>query len=76
MDSNIFDENLKALVLERVENENVLSNIETLGILKEDLVFKANTPLDTLSLYLSKKLGIGKFVYVYFGVFIDSACKL
>ncbi|XP_071549344.1 alpha-aminoadipic semialdehyde synthase, mitochondrial isoform X2 [Panulirus ornatus] len=58
MDSNIFDDNLKALVMERVENENVLNNIETLGILKENLVYKANTPLDTLSLYLSKKLGI------------------
>lgn len=30
--------------------------IEDLGLLKEDLVLKLNTPLDTLTYYLSKKL--------------------
>ncbi|XP_045609079.1 alpha-aminoadipic semialdehyde synthase, mitochondrial isoform X1 [Procambarus clarkii] len=59
MDSNIFYDNLKTLVLERVDNENQLNSIEALGLLKDDQVHKAGTPLDTLSHYLSKRLELG-----------------
>lgn len=33
-----------------------MQTIEDLGLLKEDLVLKLNTPLDTLTHYLAKKL--------------------
>lgn len=34
--------------------------IENLGLLDETLVTKLNTPIDTLSNYLSKRLAFGK----------------
>ncbi|KAK8721889.1 hypothetical protein OTU49_012622, partial [Cherax quadricarinatus] len=59
LDSNIFYDNLRALVLERVGSEVQLNSIEALGLLKDDQVHKDNTPLDTLSNYLSKRLDFG-----------------
>ncbi|XP_046412347.1 alpha-aminoadipic semialdehyde synthase, mitochondrial isoform X1 [Neodiprion pinetum] len=53
---NIFYENLKTKLADRVGSEDRMQAIEDLGLLKEDLVLKLNTPLDTLCNYLSKKL--------------------
>lgn len=39
-----------------MNSEARVNAIEDLGLLKEDLVLKLNTPLDTLTHYLSKKL--------------------
>lgn len=53
---NIFYENLKQKLAERVNSWERVKAIEDLGLLEEDLVLKLNTPLDTLTHYLSKKL--------------------
>lgn len=37
--------------------------IEQLGLLDETPVVKLNTPVDTLSDYLSKRLAFGKFLF-------------
>ncbi|XP_015187447.1 PREDICTED: alpha-aminoadipic semialdehyde synthase, mitochondrial [Polistes dominula] len=52
----IFFENLKRKIAERVNSEERVQAIEDLGLLEENVVFKLNTPLDTLTHYLSKKL--------------------
>ncbi|XP_066996785.2 alpha-aminoadipic semialdehyde synthase, mitochondrial [Anabrus simplex] len=59
-DSTIFYENLKSKLRDRIGgngNERV-DALESLGLLKEDPVLKLNTPLDTLSHFLSKKLAL------------------
>ncbi|XP_015600808.2 alpha-aminoadipic semialdehyde synthase, mitochondrial [Cephus cinctus] len=53
---NIFYENLKWKLAERVNSEVRVQAIEDLGLLNDDPVVKMNTPLDTLTYYLSKKL--------------------
>ncbi|XP_034184998.1 lysine ketoglutarate reductase/saccharopine dehydrogenase [Osmia lignaria lignaria] len=53
---NIFYENLKRKLAEMLNSEESVQAIEELGLLEEDLVLKLNTPLDTLTHYLSKKL--------------------
>ncbi|XP_066977946.1 alpha-aminoadipic semialdehyde synthase, mitochondrial [Macrobrachium rosenbergii] len=58
LDSNIFPDNLRALISERVGDESQLAAIETLGLLQDDSVVKLGTPLDTLSHFLNKKLSI------------------
>lgn len=58
MDANIFPDNLRALVAERVGNDSQLAGIEALGLLTDDPVVKCVTPLDTLSHYLSKRLAL------------------
>lgn len=54
--NNIFYENLKQKLAERVKSWERVKAIEDLGLLYEDLVLKLNSPLDTLTHYLSKKL--------------------
>lgn len=53
---DIFYENLKRKLAERVDSEIRVRAIEDLGLLADDPVVKLNTPLDTLTHYLSKKL--------------------
>ncbi|CAK9832920.1 Alpha-aminoadipic semialdehyde synthase, mitochondrial [Anthophora retusa] len=53
---NIFYENLKRKLAEMLDSEEGVQAVEALGLLKEDLVLKLSTPLDTLTHYLSKKL--------------------
>ncbi|XP_003487153.1 alpha-aminoadipic semialdehyde synthase, mitochondrial [Bombus impatiens] len=53
---NIFYGNLKRKLAEMLNSEESVKAIEDLGLLEEDLVLKLNTPLDTLTHYLSKKL--------------------
>ncbi|XP_043271750.1 alpha-aminoadipic semialdehyde synthase, mitochondrial isoform X2 [Venturia canescens] len=56
INDDIFYENLKRKLAERVNSEERVQAIEDLGLLNEDPVLKLNTPLDTLTHYLSKKL--------------------
>lgn len=56
LNDDIFYENLKRKLTERVDSEKRCRAIEDLGLLAEDPVLKLNTPLDTLTHYLSKKL--------------------
>lgn len=58
-DSTIFYENLKQRLAERVPA--YVDCIEQLGLLDETPVVKLNTPMDTLSNYLSKRLAFGRF---------------
>jgi alpha-aminoadipic semialdehyde synthase len=53
VDEDIFYENLKMKLADRVGN---FSYMEELGLLEEDYVVKQGTPIDTLIYYLSKKL--------------------
>ena len=64
LDNNIFYDNLRSLVLERVGSEEQLLAIEELGLLNEDPVAKLHTPLDSLSHFLSKKLALRKFLNI------------
>lgn len=49
-DDNIFYENLKNQVFERVgRNESRLRAIEELGLLSDEMVVKYSTPIDTIS---------------------------
>lgn len=51
-DYNIFYDNLKNMVLERVGNNvSRLQAMEDLGLLSEELVVKHGNPIDTISNY-------------------------
>lgn len=56
-DASIFYENLKQRLTERIGIS--ADYIEQLGLLDELPVVKLNTPIDTLSNYLSKRLEYG-----------------
>ncbi|XP_068234599.1 alpha-aminoadipic semialdehyde synthase, mitochondrial [Palaemon carinicauda] len=58
LDSNIFPDNLRTLIIERIGDETQLAALEALGLLQDDSVVKLGTPLDTLSHFLDKKLSI------------------
>lgn len=62
IDSTLFYDNLKSMVAERVGSLERMKGIEDLGLLKEDPVKKCETPIDTLSHYLSNKLRFGEFI--------------
>nr|CAD7453969.1 unnamed protein product [Timema tahoe] len=59
-DSTIFYENLKRQLLERVGGSGTfrVEALESLGLLEDIHVIKLNTPLDTLSHFLSKRLAM------------------
>ena len=66
IDPNMFYDNLVAMVTERVGgDEGIMRGIEELGLLKEEVVEKNETPLDTLSLYLSKQLAYGACFIIF-----------
>lgn len=58
-DTDIFYENLKQRLFERICAPT--DGIESLGLLEDEPVVKLNTPLDTLSHYLSKKLAFSNY---------------
>lgn len=59
--SDIFYENLKNIVADKVGNTG-LEAIESLGLLDDEvMVVKQNTPIDTLSHFLRGKLILGEF---------------
>ncbi|XP_058796549.1 alpha-aminoadipic semialdehyde synthase, mitochondrial isoform X2 [Phymastichus coffea] len=57
---DIFYENLKQKLAERLGSEDRAAAIEDLGLLLEQPVHKLGTPLDTLSHYLAHKLAFGE----------------
>ena len=57
---NIFYENLKRKLVERLNSEDRVQAMEDLGLLEENEVLKLNTPLDTLTYHLSKVLSYKK----------------
>lgn len=59
-DTDMFYDNLKVAMLERVKTRQRVQAVESLGLLEDDLVLKLETPLDTLSHFLAKKLQLGK----------------
>lgn len=59
-DPSMFYENLKQRLGERIPQHAEF--IEQLGLLDETPVVKLNTPIDTLSNYLSKRLAFGKLI--------------
>ncbi|XP_052756127.1 alpha-aminoadipic semialdehyde synthase, mitochondrial isoform X1 [Galleria mellonella] len=59
MDQSIFYENLRTRLAERIGSTGAQA-LESLGLLSDDLIVKCGTPLDTISLYLSKKLQLEK----------------
>ncbi|EEB10070.1 aminoadipic semialdehyde synthase, putative [Pediculus humanus corporis] len=58
-DNTILYENLRRKIAQHLGSQTMLESIEQLGLLENDKVIKLNTPLDTLSHYLSKKLVLG-----------------
>ncbi len=53
---DILLSNLKNLIYERVGNEFRFEAIEKLGLLEDEPIAKLNTPIDTMTYFLSKKL--------------------
>jgi alpha-aminoadipic semialdehyde synthase len=59
-DKNVFPDTLKDLIYDKVgKDRSRLKCIEDLGLLEDEQIDKKDTPLDTLSNYLSKKLAFG-----------------
>lgn len=59
IDPGMFYGNLKKRLSERISIS--ADSIEQLGLLDDAPVVRMNTPIDTLSYYLSKRLAYGKF---------------
>jgi alpha-aminoadipic semialdehyde synthase len=53
---DILLSNLKNLIYERVGNDFRVEAIEKLGLLEDEPIAKLNTPIDTMTYFLSKKL--------------------
>lgn len=65
--ADIFYENLRNKVSDRIGNVQ-LEAIEELGLLDDVEVVKMNTPLDSLSHFLSKNLALGKHNNIFNGI--------
>lgn len=57
---SIFYDNLKEVLLDRLESEKTVKVIEDLGMMSDEPIIKAGSPIDTVSLHLSKQLNYGK----------------
>merc|ERR1719471_1375933 len=57
---NLFYDNLKDVLLDRLESEKIVKTIEDLGLLADEPISKKGTPIDTLSHHLNKRLLYGK----------------
>lgn len=62
-DSSIFYDNLKQRLSEHIGED--AGAIESLGLLEDTQVIKLDTPLDTLSYYLSKRLAFGMLTIIW-----------
>lgn len=60
-DHSIFHENLRQRLIDQIGVN--ADGLENLGLLEDKLIVKCNTPLDTLSYYLSKRLAYGKLYF-------------
>ena len=45
---NLFYDNLKEILLDRLESEKIVKTIEDLGLLADELMIKKSTPIDTV----------------------------
>lgn len=69
VDTNIFYDNLKNLVLRELHGDRiVLEGLEELGLLDDIPVVKLGTPIDTISHYLNNRLEFGKLFLHILGV--------
>lgn len=59
-DNSIFYDNLVNVINERTDSEGSVELLEELGLLEDKNIVKCNTPLDTLTHYLSTRLELGK----------------
>ncbi|XP_023324527.1 alpha-aminoadipic semialdehyde synthase, mitochondrial [Eurytemora carolleeae] len=57
---SIFYDNLKDVLLDRLESAKMLKVIEDLGLMSDSPIMKAGSPLDTVSHHLSKRLSYEK----------------
>lgn len=61
VDTNIFYDNLKNLVLRELHGDRIgLEGLEELGLLEDIPIVKQGTPIDTISHFLNKRLAFGK----------------
>lgn len=56
----VFYDNLREILLDRLESEKIVKTIEDLGLLSEEPISKKGTPIDTLSHHLNQRLMYGK----------------
>jgi len=57
---NIFLDNLREILEDRLGDEKVLHNIEELGFLSNETINKKGSPIDTMSAHLAGRLNYGK----------------
>ena len=48
----MFYDNLREILLDRLESEKIVKTIEDLGLLSEEIISKKGTPIDTVRSYL------------------------
>lgn len=48
----VFYDNLREILLDRLESEKIVKTIEDLGLLSEETISKKGTPIDTVRSYL------------------------
>jgi alpha-aminoadipic semialdehyde synthase len=61
---DMYYENVKAVILEKLDyNGNQMHAIEELGLLSEELVTKLGNPLDSLAIFMAKRLAYGYFLF-------------
>ena len=46
---NMFYDNLRDILLDRLESEKIVKTIEDLGLLSDETIQKKGTPIDTVS---------------------------
>ena len=65
IDRETYYENIKGTIFGKLNQDaNLLNAIEELGLLSEDLVDKMGNPLDSLALYMAKRLAYSKLKHL------------
>ena len=54
--TNMFYDNLKEILLDRLESEKIVKTIEDLGLLAEEQISKKGTPIDTVGILKFKSI--------------------
>ena len=52
--TNMFYDNLKEILLDRLESDKIVKTIEDLGLLAEEQISKKGTPIDTVGIFIRK----------------------
>merc|ERR1712029_1324953 len=58
--TNMFYDNIKEILFDRLESEKIVKTMEDLGLFSDEPISKKGTPIDTLSYHLNKRLLYGK----------------